>query len=55
MKIQTIFEAFEQFKLGQDDPTTLFSWISSGLLKVNFQNKVIPVLSVTYGCIIQMQ
>ena len=36
MKIQTIFEAFEQFRLGIDIPTQLFSWISSGLQKVNY-------------------
>ena len=36
MKIQTIFEAFEQFKLGEDAPETLLAWISSGLLKVTF-------------------
>ena len=34
MKIQTIFEAFEQFQLGVDAPTKLYSWIVSGLQKV---------------------
>jgi len=38
MKIQTIFEAFEQFRLGIDIPTQLFSWISSGLQKVDHED-----------------
>jgi len=38
MKIQTIFEAFEHFKLGVDDPSHLYSWIVSGLQKVDHED-----------------
>ena len=34
MKIQTIFEAFEQFRLGEDEPSRLLAWVVSGLQKV---------------------
>jgi len=39
MKIQTIFEAFEQFQLGVDAPTKLYSWIVSGLQKVDHEDQ----------------
>ena len=35
MKIQTIFEAFEQFRLGEDEPSQLLAWVVSGLQKVS--------------------
>ena len=34
MKIQTIFEAFEQFQLGRNSIDQLYSWIVAGLEKV---------------------
>ena len=34
MKIQTIFEAFENFKLGRNSLDVLYSWIVTGLEKV---------------------
>ena len=37
MKIQTIFEAFEQFKLGHDSPSKLLSWAETGLQRVKYQ------------------
>ena len=42
MKIQTIFEALEQFKLGHDSPAKLLSWAETGLQRVKY-----PVI-VTY-------
>ena len=37
MKIQTIFEALEQFKLGHDSPAKLLSWAETGLQRVKYQ------------------
>lgn len=34
MKIQTIFESFEQFQLGRNSLDQLYSWIAAGLEKV---------------------
>ena len=34
MKIQTIFESFEQFQLGRNSLDQLYSWIVAGLEKV---------------------
>ena len=34
MKIQKIFEAFEQFTLGKDKPGMLFTQIKAGLAQV---------------------
>ena len=34
MKIQTIFEAFENFRLGRNSLDVLYSWIVTGLEKV---------------------
>ena len=36
MKIQTIFEALEQFKLGHDSPAKLLSWAETGLQRVKY-------------------
>ena len=33
MKIQTIFESFEQFQLGRNSLDQLYSWIVAGLEK----------------------
>merc|ERR1712242_64652 len=38
MKIQTIFEAFEQFRLGEDEPGQLLAWVVSGLQKVEHED-----------------
>merc|ERR1740128_1486607 len=38
MKIQTIFEAFEQFKLGHDSPSKLLSWAETGLQRVDHED-----------------
>ena len=35
MKIQTIFESFEQFQLGRNSLDQLYSWIVTGLEKVS--------------------
>jgi hypothetical protein len=35
MKIQKIFEAFEQFTLGKDKPGMLFTQIKAGLAQVS--------------------
>jgi len=35
MKIQTVFESFEQFEMGRNSLDQLYSWIVTGLEKVD--------------------
>ena len=48
MKIQTIFEAFEQFRLGEDEPSQLLAWVVSGLQKVRTRSDLLHCI-VTLG------
>ena len=47
MKIQTIFEAFEQFRLGEDEPSQLLAWVVSGLQKVRTRSDLLHCDIVT--------